>query len=87
MHAESAGADSMAGMDHGKMAMPQAPGMTMGKAIEGEPRALMRIDVKASPRYAKKMPATLSKLPAAKAPQGAPRRIKLAHDGKGQLDY
>jgi hypothetical protein len=35
MHAESAGADSMAGMDHGKMAMPQAPGMTMGKTIEG----------------------------------------------------
>lgn len=83
MHAEGAVGDSMAGMDHSKMGAPQAPGMAMRMAMEGEPRALLRIDVKPSPPYARKVPAALSKLPAAKAPDGAPRRIKLAHDGKG----
>lgn len=78
MHAEGAGAP-MAGMDHGKMG---APGMEM--AMEGAPRALLRIDVRSSPAYANKIPATLSKLPAAKTPTGAPRRIKLALDGKSQ---
>ncbi|MDP1692180.1 MAG: multicopper oxidase domain-containing protein [Burkholderiaceae bacterium] len=75
MHAEGGGG-SMAGMDHSKMAMPMAG--------EGEPHALLRIDVKPSPGYTNKIPATLSGLPAAKAPPGTPRRIKLAHDGKGQ---
>ncbi len=85
MHAESAGGDSMAGMDHGKMGKQQAPAAAMqGMAMEGGPRALLRIDVKSSPAYAKKVPATLSKLPPAKVPAGAPRRIKLAQDGKGK---
>jgi len=84
MHAEGAGGDSMARMDHSKMGMQQAPAMAMpGMAMEGEPRALLRIDVKSSPAYAKKIPATLSKLSAAKVTAGAPRRIKLAQDGKG----
>jgi suppressor of ftsI/bilirubin oxidase len=68
-------------MDHGKMAAPMA---MAGMAMEGEPRALLRIDVKSSPPYAKKVPATLSKLPSYKASAGAPRRIKLAQDGKGK---
>ncbi len=87
MHAEGAGGGgSMAGMDHSKMGAQQAPAPTMqGMAMmEGEPRALLRIDVKSSPGYAKKVPATLSKLPPAKAPAGAPRRIKLAQNGKGK---
>jgi len=85
MHAEGAGGDSMPGMDHGQMGAQKAPAMAMpGMAMEGEPRALLRIDVKSSPAYAKKIPATLSKLPAAKAPAGAPRGIKLAQDGKGK---
>jgi suppressor of ftsI/bilirubin oxidase len=64
-------------MDHGAMgAMP-------GMAMEGQAGALLRIDVKSSPAYANKIPATLSRLPAAKVPGGSPRRIKLAHDGKG----
>lgn len=73
MHLEGAGGH---GMGHGGM---QAQGM----AMEGEARALLRIDVKSSPAYANKIPATLSRLPAAKAPAGTPRRIRLAHDGKG----
>src|SRR6266567_2647590 len=85
MHAEGTGGDSMAGMDHGKTQAPQAPAMAMqGMAMEGEPRALLRIDVKSSPAYAKKVPAMLSRLPAAKAPAGPARRIKLAQDGKGK---
>ena len=40
--------------------------------------------MKSSPAYAQKVPASLSGLAAAKAPAGAPRRIKLAHDGKGR---
>ena len=85
MHAEGAGSDSMAGMDHGKMGAQKAPAMAMpGMAMEGEPRALLRIDVKSAHAYARKVPATLSKLPPAKAPAGAPRRIKLAQNGKGE---
>lgn len=77
MHAE--GGDAMPGMDHKMVASTEMNRM----AMEGEPRALLRIDVKSSPAYAKKIPATLSHLPAVKAPGGAPRRIKLAQDGKG----
>jgi len=85
MHAEGGGGDSMAGMDHDKTQAPQAPAPAMqGMAMEGEPRALLRIDVKSSPAYAKKVPAMLSRLPAAKAPAGPARRIKLAQDGKGK---
>jgi blue copper oxidase len=85
MHAEGASGDSMAGMDHGKMGAQQAPATDMrGMAMEGEPRALLRIDVKSSPPYAKKVPATLSKLPPAKVRAGAPRRIRLAQIGNGK---
>lgn len=84
MHAEGAAGASMAGMDHSKMAMPQDAGAAMAMGGEGVPHALLRIDVKASPDYTKKIPAALSALPAVKLPSGAPRRIKLAHDGKGR---
>jgi len=80
LHAEGAGGHSMAGMDH-KMV---APSEMNRMAMEGEPRALLRIEVKSSPAYTRKVPATLSRLPAVKAPHDAPRRIKLAHDGKGK---
>lgn len=79
MHAEGAG-HGMPGMDH-KMAAPEAGMERM--AMEGEPRALLRIDVGPIHAYAAKVPSTLSKLPAPKVPAGAPRRIKLAQDGKG----
>ena len=85
MHAEGGGGDAMAGMDHGKMGASKNPSTAMpGMATEGEARALLRIDVKPSPAYGKKIPTTLSVLPAVKIPAGAPRHIKLAQDGKGQ---
>lgn len=97
MHAEGAGGHSMAGMDHGKVAAPAMPGMKMegmdhgergaqampGMAMEGGARALLRIDVKPTAAYSRQIPATLSGLPAAKPVVGTPRRIELAHDGKG----
>lgn len=78
MHLEGTGGHAMPGMDHGSMGAQSMPGM----ATEGEARALLRIDVKPAPGYANKVPATLSRLPAARAPAGSPRRIRLAHDGK-----
>lgn len=80
MHAEGGGHGSMAGMDH-KMAAPGTIEQRM--AMEGEPRALLRIDVGPIHAYPAKVPAKLSRLPAAKIPAGAPRRIKLAQDAKG----
>ncbi len=85
MHAEGGDAGSMAGMDHGKMEAPKAPATGMaGMAMEGEARALLRIDVKSSRAYTKTLPLTLSTLSTAKPPAGAPRRIKLAQDGKSK---
>lgn len=80
MHAEGGNGHSMAGMDHKMVAPTEMNRM----AMEGEPRALLRIDVKPSAAYTKKVPPTLSKLPAAKVPHDAPRRIKLAQGGKGK---
>ena len=77
MHAEGKGGESMPGM---KMEGHAMPGMSM----EGEARALLRIDVTSSPAYKKHVPARLSNLRDAKTPAGAPRRIKLAQDGKGK---
>jgi blue copper oxidase len=79
MHQEGAGGHSMAGMDHGA----HGAGTAMLAANEGQPRALLRIDLKPSPEYTKTIPATLSELPAASAPPGTPRPIKLGHDGQG----
>jgi suppressor of ftsI/bilirubin oxidase len=83
MHAEGS-MGAMAGMDHSKMAMPQDSESAMPMAGEGEPHALLRIDVKASASYTKKIPASLSSLPAIKVSRGAPRLMKLAHDGEGR---
>lgn len=87
MHAEGHGAheagamEGMTGMDHSQMVMPAAP-MT-GMTMDGDAHALLRIDVKASLAYNRKIPAVLSALPSAVAPKGAPRRMKLALDAKG----
>ena len=77
MHAEGGAGGSMAGMDHGKTGAQPMQAM----AMEGDARALLRIDVKGSPPYTKAIPATLSSLRVAKPPAGAPRHIKLALSG------
>ncbi|HEX8009408.1 MAG TPA: multicopper oxidase domain-containing protein [Casimicrobiaceae bacterium] len=83
MAGKKASAGAMAGMEvEGKKASGGAmAGMEM-EGDEGEPRALLRIDVKSSPSYAKKIPATLSRLPVPRESKNL-RPIKLAQDGKG----
>ncbi|MDO8479066.1 MAG: multicopper oxidase family protein [Candidatus Rokubacteria bacterium] len=54
-----------------------------GGAMDGEEKPILRIDVEPTSGYAKKIPATLSRLPAPPPAGGKPRRIVLAHDGKG----
>ena len=75
MHADAADTGAMRGM--------AMPGMAMeGPAAEGQPRALLRIAVKSSLAYVRKIPPTLSKLPPAKAPCSQPRQLKLARNDK-----
>jgi len=54
-----------------------------GGAMDGEGKPILRIDVKPTSGYAKKIPAKLSRLPASPPAGGKPRRVVLAHDGKG----
>ena len=77
MHAEGGAGGAMAGMNHSKTG--EQPMQAI--AMEGDARALLRIDVKGSPDYTRAIAATLSSLPGAKTPPGGPRRIKLALDG------
>jgi blue copper oxidase len=83
MHAEGAmngtPGNSMAGMDHSKMDMPPSNSM----AVEGDARALLRIDVKGSPAYANVIPSTLSTLAAPAQGGVVTRRIKLAQGKHG----
>lgn len=80
MHAEGGGGHAMAGMDHKMVAADAMDRM----AMEGEARALLRIDVAGSHPYAKKIPAKLSQLAAPRVPHGMPRPMKLAQNAKGE---
>lgn len=93
MHAESGEEEAMEGMEMKRRpARGAMQGMEMeergrrgamaGMAMEGEPRALLRVDVKSGPRYANRIPARLSELPEPKVAPGAPRRIRLARQGR-----
>ena len=77
MHAEGGMDNAMPGMEHGKMDDGK-----MG-AIEGEARALLRIDVKGSPAYAGVIPTVVSSLAAPTKEARVTRRIKLAQNKKG----
>ena len=81
-HASPA-APPMAGMDHSQhSAVPSAePSHSM--AMEGDARALMRIDLKPSAPYERRMPTVLSSLPAATASANPARRMQLGHNGQG----
>lgn len=77
----------MAGMDHSQHgaapATSSAAAAPMGMAMEGEARALMRIDLKPSATYERRMPTVLSSLTEAAVPSGLPRRMQLGHNGRG----
>ncbi|MDO9253751.1 multicopper oxidase family protein [Hydrogenophaga sp.] len=91
MHAEgghdmghtSPATPAMAGMDHSQHGTAPAAASSAPMAMEGDARALMRIDVKPSAKYERRIPTVLSSLPAATASQNPPRRMQLGHNGQG----
>ncbi|WP_291212542.1 multicopper oxidase family protein [Hydrogenophaga sp.] len=81
-HANHA-APTMAGMGHGQQGVAPAVEPSHAMGMEGDARALMRIDLKQSARYERRVPAVLSSLPAAPANANPPRRMQLGHNGTG----
>lgn len=77
----------MAGMDHSQHgAAPVTSSVTAAPvemAMEGDAQALMRIDLKPSAKYERRMPAVLSSLTELATPSGEPRRMQLGHNGRG----
>lgn len=76
-------APPMAGMHHSQHGAAPAAAPSHPMAMEGDARALMRIDLKASAKYERRMPTVLSSLPAATASANPVRRMQLGHNGKG----
>jgi suppressor of ftsI/bilirubin oxidase len=91
MHAEgghdmghtSPATPAMAGMDHSQHGSAPAAASSAPMAMEGDARALMRIDLKPSAKYERRIPTVLSSLPEATASQNPPRRMQLGHNGQG----
>lgn len=73
----------MAGMDHSQHGAAPVAAPSHPMAMEGDARALMRIDLKPSARYERRMPTVLSSLPAATVSANPARRMQLGHNGKG----
>jgi blue copper oxidase len=78
-------APPMAGMDHSQHGAAPAAEPSHSMAMEGDARALMRIDLKPSAKYERRMPTVLSSLAAVPLPVTAnpPRRMQLRHNDKG----
>ncbi len=76
-------APAMAGMDHSQHGAAPTVGPSTPMAMEGDARALMRIDLKPSVPYERRMPSVLSSLPAATVSANPARRMQLGHNGKG----
>lgn len=82
MHQE--GGHDMAAMDHSQHGAAQGAVAPAAMAMEGDARALMRIDLTATGApYDRRMPSRLSSLAAPVEPAGTPRRMRLGHDGQG----
>ena len=82
MHQE--GGHDMAAMDHSQHGAAQGASAPATMAMEGDARALMRIDPTASGTpYDRRVPTRLSSLVAPAESVGTPRRMQLGHDGKG----
>lgn len=76
-------APPMASMDHGQHGAAHAAEPSHSMAMEGDARALMRIDLKPSAKYERRMPTLLSSLPAVPAAANPVRRMQLGHNDKG----
>lgn len=82
MHQE--GGHDMTTMDHSQHGAGHGPTAATAMAMEGDARALMRIDLTPSGApYDRRLPTHLSNLAAPLEPTGAPRRMQLDHDGRG----
>lgn len=82
MHQE--GGHDMAAMDHSQHGAAHGAAAPAAMAMEGDARALMRIDLAAAGvPYDRRMPSRLSSLAAPAEPAGALRRMRLGHDGQG----
>jgi blue copper oxidase len=82
MHQE--GGHDMAAMDHSQHGAAPGASAPAAMAMEGDARALMRIDLTPSGApYDRRLPTRLSSLAAPVEPMGAPRRMRLDHDGRG----
>lgn len=82
MHQE--GGHDMAAMDHSQHGAAQGTSEPATMAMEGDARALMRIDLTATEAlYDRRMPTRLSSLAAPVELAGTPRRMQLGHDSKG----
>ena len=82
MHQE--GGHDMAAMDHSQHGAGHGASASVAMAMEGDARALMRIDLApSSTLYDRRLPARLSSLTAPAEPAGAARRMQLGHDGQG----
>jgi suppressor of ftsI/bilirubin oxidase len=78
MHQE--GGHDMAAIDHSQHGASASAAM----AMEGDARALMRIDLTPTGApYDRRLPTRLSSLSTPVEPTGAPRRMRLDHDGRG----
>jgi len=82
MHQE--GGHDMAAMDHSQHGAALGAAAPAAMAMEGDARALMRIDLTATEAlYDRRMPTRLSSLAAPVELASTPRRMQLGHDGKG----
>ena len=74
------GMGAMPGMQSGG-ADPHAA-HTGGGLMDGMEMPLLRINIRSSPEYKRRIPSQLSRLPKLAAAAGEPRRLTLGHDGK-----
>lgn len=84
MHQEGGHDTGASATDHSQHGAAHGGASLAARAMEGDARALMRIDLATSGTpYDRRLPARLSGLAAPVEPAGTPRRMRLGHDGQG----
>lgn len=84
MHQEGGHDTGASATDHSQHGAAHGGASLAAAAMEGDARALMRIDLATSGTpYDRRLPARLSGLAAPVEPAGTPRRMRLGHDGQG----
>lgn len=84
MHQEGGHDTGASATDHSQHGAAHGGASLAAMAMEGDARALIRIDLATSGTpYDRRLPARLSSLAAPVEPAGTPRRMRLGHDGQG----